>query len=87
MYKEDGLSQADIQVLVDMFKGQTLDFFGAVRASTYDNQIRDWMVQVSGEKISHQIRTRLVARVVECDILIVSRVLSVGHHNPSLLNH
>eukprot|EP00878_Enallax_costatus_P019250 GHUV01020305.1.p1 GENE.GHUV01020305.1~~GHUV01020305.1.p1 ORF type:complete len:358 (+),score=81.86 GHUV01020305.1:442-1515(+) len=48
MYKDDGLSQADIQVLVDTFKGQTLDFFGAVRASTYDSQIRDWMVEVSG---------------------------------------
>eukprot|EP00878_Enallax_costatus_P046106 GHUV01055704.1.p1 GENE.GHUV01055704.1~~GHUV01055704.1.p1 ORF type:complete len:164 (+),score=26.87 GHUV01055704.1:1037-1528(+) len=51
MYKDDGLSQADIQVLVDTFKGQTLDFFGAVRASTYDSQIRDWMVEVSGRDV------------------------------------
>jgi hypothetical protein len=48
MYKDDGLSSSDIQTLVDTFRGQTLDFFGAVRASTYDSQIRDWMVDVSG---------------------------------------
>jgi hypothetical protein len=49
MYKDDGLSSSDIQTLVDTFRGQTLDFFGAVRASTYDCQIRDWMIDVSGE--------------------------------------
>jgi hypothetical protein len=49
MYKEDGLSSSDIQTLVDTFRNQTLDFFGAVRASTYDGQIRDWMLDVSGE--------------------------------------
>lgn len=49
MYKEDGLSSSDIQTLVDTFRNQTLDFFGAVRASTYDGQIRDWMRDVSGE--------------------------------------
>lgn len=48
MYKDDGLSQSDIQQLVETFSGQTLDFFGAVRASTYDHQIRHWVVEVSG---------------------------------------
>ena len=49
MYKDDGLSTDDIHTLVTTFRNQSLDFFGAVRASTYDGQIRDWMVDVSGE--------------------------------------
>ncbi|WIA19725.1 hypothetical protein OEZ85_005651 [Tetradesmus obliquus] len=48
MYKDDGLSTDDIHTLVTTFRGQSLDFFGAVRASTYDGQIREWMVDVSG---------------------------------------
>lgn len=43
MYKDDGLSQGDMEALLDAFPGQSLDFFGALRASTYDNQIRDWI--------------------------------------------
>lgn len=50
MYKDDGLSTDDIHTLVTTFRGQSLDFFGAVRASTYDGQIREWMVDVSGEQ-------------------------------------
>ncbi|EIE26946.1 hypothetical protein COCSUDRAFT_11792, partial [Coccomyxa subellipsoidea C-169] len=43
MYKEDGLSVEDTQTLLDTFPGQSLDFFGALRAATYDNQIRRWI--------------------------------------------
>ncbi|GLC43680.1 hypothetical protein PLESTM_001503900 [Pleodorina starrii] len=43
MYKDDGLSQRDISALLDRFRRQPLDFFGALRASTYDEQIRQWI--------------------------------------------
>ncbi len=33
----------DTQTLLDTFPGQSLDFFGALRAATYDNQIRRWI--------------------------------------------
>jgi hypothetical protein len=49
LYKEDGLSRQDIETLVATFGNQALDFFGALRASTYDSQIRDWMHSVAGE--------------------------------------
>lgn len=48
MYKEDGLSKQDIETLVATFGNQALDFFGALRAATYDGQIRDWMLDVAG---------------------------------------
>lgn len=50
MYKEDGLSRQDIETLVATFGNQALDFFGALRAATYDGQIRDWMEDVAGER-------------------------------------
>jgi hypothetical protein len=43
MYLEDGLSPADMEALLDRFPAQPLDFFGALRASTYDGQIRAWI--------------------------------------------
>ena len=43
MYKDDGLTEGDMAALLRAFPAQTLDFFGALRASTYDNQIREWI--------------------------------------------
>lgn len=43
MYKEDGLERSDMQALIKVFPNQSLDFFGALRAATYDNQIREWI--------------------------------------------
>jgi hypothetical protein len=43
MYRDDGVSREGVGALVDAFPGQSLDFFGALRASTYDNQIREWI--------------------------------------------
>ena len=42
-YKEDGMSREDIAKLIERFALQPLDFFGALRASMYDNQIREWI--------------------------------------------
>ncbi|GMH40586.1 hypothetical protein BSKO_08490 [Bryopsis sp. KO-2023] len=43
MYKDDGLQREEIATLRERFPDQPLDFFGALRASTYDNQIRNWI--------------------------------------------
>ena len=43
MYRDDGLSRSDMEALLKAFPNQSLDFFGALRASTYDNQIREWI--------------------------------------------
>ncbi len=43
MYKDDGFGRQDMQVLLKAFPNQSLDFYGAIRSSTYDNQIREWI--------------------------------------------
>lgn len=35
----------DMAALIDTFQNQPLDFFGALRAATYDNQIREWITE------------------------------------------
>ena len=41
--QDDGLSMGDMETILDSFQGQSLDFFGALRSATYDNQIRSWI--------------------------------------------
>ena len=44
--QDDGLSTADMATVLDTFRGQSLDFFGALRSATYDNQIRSWIKEI-----------------------------------------
>jgi hypothetical protein len=55
LYRDDGLSLEDAGKLVDSFSRQSLDFFGAIRAATYDGQIREWLrVLVGGGELSDE---------------------------------
>ena len=38
--QEDKVLRGDIERLVDMFPGQSIDFFGALRARVYDDKVR-----------------------------------------------
>jgi len=48
MFKDDGFTRADMDALLDAFPNQSLDFFGAIRQATYDDVVKDWLVQVTG---------------------------------------
>ena len=51
MMKEDGISKEQVGIVIDAFPNQSLDFYGAMRSSVYDAQIRRWIaetVQVPG---------------------------------------
>lgn len=37
--QEDRVSRGDVEVLVDTFPGQSIDFFGALRARVYDDKV------------------------------------------------
>lgn len=40
IFQEDGVSKFDVEELVDTFPGQSIDFFGALRARVYDDKVR-----------------------------------------------
>ena len=43
--QDDGLTVEDMCLILDAFPDQPLDFYGAMRASLYDDQIRRWIEQ------------------------------------------
>jgi len=38
--QHDNVNRADVETLVDAFPGQSIDFFGALRARVYDDKVR-----------------------------------------------
>jgi ribulose bisphosphate carboxylase small subunit len=61
IFAEDGLSQREIEQLVDTFPKQSIDFFSALRSRIYDIQIRDFIHQVGFERISLRVVNSLEA--------------------------
>ena len=39
IFLEDNLSRSNVEALVDAFPGQSIDFFGALRARVYDDKV------------------------------------------------
>ena len=60
MYRDDGLSPAEVQMLLAAFPGQPLDFFGALRARRFDGVISEWLCGLESEK---ELGRRLMAFV------------------------
>jgi len=54
LYRDDGLPLEDAAKLVDAFSRQSLDFFGAIRAATYDGQIREWLRDLAGGDLADE---------------------------------
>jgi hypothetical protein len=40
IFTEDNLTRGDVERIVDAFPGQSIDFFGALRARVYDDKVR-----------------------------------------------
>ena len=51
IFKSDNVNKQDIEVLVRTFDGQSIDFFGALRARVYDDKVREWVGQVGNENM------------------------------------
>ena len=49
IFKADGVAEKDVEVLVRTFDGQSIDFFGALRARVYDDKVREWISQTGIE--------------------------------------
>ncbi|MGI8935107.1 MAG: ribulose bisphosphate carboxylase small subunit [Phormidesmis sp.] len=55
MFAEDGLLASDVEKLVNHFKDQAIDFFGAVRSQIYDEQITQFIQSVGIENIARSV--------------------------------
>lgn len=55
IFSPDGLGHGDIETLVDTFPHQAIDFYGALRAQIYDEQIIDFIHRVGVENVSRNV--------------------------------
>lgn len=55
IFRTDNIPQEDIVRLVDTFPGQSIDFFGALRARVYDDEVRKWVEQVGVDLVGKKL--------------------------------
>ncbi|MEM7066116.1 MAG: ribulose bisphosphate carboxylase small subunit [Cyanobacteria bacterium P01_B01_bin.77] len=78
IFSPDGLSRSDIATLVDTFPTQAIDFYGALRAQIYDEQIIDFIHRVGVENVSRSVvNTKTPPRFKKPDFRI-DHLIEVG---------
>eukprot|EP01025_Chloroclados_australasicus_P049482 TRINITY_DN563_c0_g1_i3.p2 TRINITY_DN563_c0_g1~~TRINITY_DN563_c0_g1_i3.p2 ORF type:complete len:417 (+),score=73.02 TRINITY_DN563_c0_g1_i3:1129-2379(+) len=55
IFAEDNVSRGDVETIVDTFPGQSIDFFGALRARVYDDAVRKWIKDTGVEGIGKKL--------------------------------
>ncbi|XP_061368977.1 ribulose bisphosphate carboxylase/oxygenase activase 2, chloroplastic [Gastrolobium bilobum] len=55
IFRSDNIAQEDIVKIVDTFPGQSIDFFGALRARVYDDEVRNWISGIGVDGIGKKL--------------------------------
>ncbi|GLT75442.1 hypothetical protein SLA2020_471670 [Shorea laevis] len=55
IFRSDNVADDEIVKLVDTFPGQSIDFFGAVRARVYDDEVRKWIGNVGVDTVGKKL--------------------------------
>ncbi|CAK9184771.1 unnamed protein product [Ilex paraguariensis] len=55
IFRTDHVPPEDIVKLVDTFPGQSIDFFGALRARVYDDEVKKWISSVGVENVGKKL--------------------------------
>lgn len=55
IFQEDKVTRLEIEELVDAFPGQSIDFFGALRARVYDDKVREFIESIGVENIGKRL--------------------------------
>ena len=80
IFRTDGVSLEDVTKLVDTFPGQSIDFFGALRARVYDDEVRKWVGSVGVESIGKKlVNSREGPPVFEQPKITVKKLLEYGN--------
>merc|ERR1712151_1413153 len=77
---DETITKSDIEQLVDAFPGQTIDFFGALRARAYDDKVRDFISENGIENLGKQLINRRGGKMVmdKPTLNDISTLLSYG---------
>ncbi|KAA8534184.1 hypothetical protein F0562_031623 [Nyssa sinensis] len=55
IFRSDNVPEEDIVKIVDTFPGQSIDFFGALRARVYDDEVRKWIGGIGVDGIGKRL--------------------------------
>merc|ERR1719277_1052522 len=64
IFRPDNITRKDVETLVDTFPGQTIDFFGALRARAYDDKVREFISENGIENLGKQLINRRGGKMV-----------------------
>ena len=55
IFRDDQVAEADVVRLVDTFPGQSIDFFGALRARVYDDMVRKFIKEIGMDALGKRM--------------------------------
>jgi len=55
IFQEDQVNRGEVEKLVDAFPGQSIDFFGALRARVYDDKVREFVEGLGMENLGKRL--------------------------------
>ncbi|XP_010543271.1 PREDICTED: ribulose bisphosphate carboxylase/oxygenase activase, chloroplastic-like [Tarenaya hassleriana] len=80
IFRTDNIPQGDIVKLVDTFPGQSIDFFGALRARVYDDEVRKWVTEIGVENIGRRlVNSREGPPIFEQPKMTMEKLLEYGN--------
>ncbi|CAO1940241.1 unnamed protein product [Urochloa humidicola] len=80
IFRTDGVPEEDVVKLVDTFPGQSIDFFGALRARVYDDEVRKWVAETGVENIGKKlVNSREGPPTFEQPKMTIEKLLEYGH--------
>jgi ribulose bisphosphate carboxylase small subunit len=79
IFEPDQLSDQQIEQLFDRFPNQSVDFFGAIRAQLYDDQIWQMIQTIGVEKIfSHLLKTKGARPTLQSPQASLDHLIAIG---------
>jgi hypothetical protein len=80
IFRSDNVPDDDVVKVVDTFPGQSIDFFGALRARVYDDEVRKWVANVGVENIGKRlVNSREGPPTFEKPEMTIDKLLEYGH--------
>merc|ERR1711920_916929 len=80
IFQPDNIAHEDVEALVDAFPGQSIDFFGALRARIYDDKVREFIIEHGIENLGKQLVNRRHGKVqMEKPLISISTLMSYGN--------
>nr|APB03045.1 rubisco activase small subunit [Oryza malampuzhaensis] len=80
IFRTDNVPDEDIVKIVDSFPGQSIDFFGALRARVYDDEVRKWVSDTGVENIGKKlVNSREGPPEFEQPKMTIEKLMEYGH--------